>query len=131
MARIRDSELQELFENQWEERKRAHKLTEYVFPNHDGTSRIKDFRYSWNEGCKSVGLGYGYRLDDKYIEEWQEKLPAGPLVLSILQKTRSQPLMVNSLLLLVPRAGIEPARDIVPRDFKSLASTKFRHPGKS
>ena len=31
--------------------------------------------------------------------------------------------MVNSLLLLVPRAGIEPARDDVPRDFKSLAST--------
>jgi hypothetical protein len=30
---------------------------------------------------------------------------------------------------MVPRAGIEPARDIVPRDFKSLASTKFRHPG--
>ena len=31
--------------------------------------------------------------------------------------------MDNYLLLLVPRAGIEPARDIVPRDFKSLAST--------
>ncbi len=27
------------------------------------------------------------------------------------------------LFLLVPGAGIEPARDLVPRDFKSLAST--------
>ena len=31
--------------------------------------------------------------------------------------------MANSLLLLVPGAGIEPARHLVPRDFKSLAST--------
>ena len=31
--------------------------------------------------------------------------------------------MANPLILLVPRAGIEPARDNVPRDFKSLAST--------
>jgi hypothetical protein len=31
--------------------------------------------------------------------------------------------MANLLILLVPRAGIEPARDDVPRDFKSLAST--------
>ena len=26
---------------------------------------------------------------------------------------------------LVPRAGVEPARDVIPRDFKSLASTCF------
>ena len=31
--------------------------------------------------------------------------------------------MANSLILLVPGAGIEPARHYVPRDFKSLAST--------
>jgi hypothetical protein len=28
--------------------------------------------------------------------------------------------MANSLILLVPGAGIEPARHIVPRDFKSV-----------
>ncbi len=75
-----DTELQQLFKNQLEERKRTHRLTEYVFPNHDGTSRIKDFRYKWNEGCRSAGLGYGYRLDGKYVEEWQAKLPAGPIL---------------------------------------------------
>ncbi len=31
----------------------------------------------------------------------------------------------------MPEAGLEPARGKTPRDFKSLASTKFRHPGTS
>ena len=31
--------------------------------------------------------------------------------------------MANSLFLLVPGAGIEPAQPLGPRDFKSLAST--------
>jgi hypothetical protein len=75
-----DDELKELFKSQWEERKRTRRLTEYVFPNSDGTGEIKDFRYRWNEACRSVGLGYGYRLDGKYVETWQEKLPAGPML---------------------------------------------------
>ena len=29
----------------------------------------------------------------------------------------------------VPGAGLEPAQYKVPRDFKSLVSTKFHHPG--
>ena len=33
------------------------------------------------------------------------------------------PKMANSLILLVPGAGIEPAQPLGPRDFKSLAST--------
>jgi hypothetical protein len=32
-------------------------------------------------------------------------------------------LKCNQLILLVPRAGVEPARSNRPRDFKSLAST--------
>ena len=75
-----DDELKELFKSQWEQRKRTRRLTESVFPNSDGTGKIKDFRYKWNEACRSVGLGYGYRLDGKYVEEWQEKLPAGPIL---------------------------------------------------
>jgi hypothetical protein len=69
-----------LFKNQWEERKRTHRLSEFVFPNHDGTRRIKDCRYKWNEGCRSAGMGYGYRLDGKYVEEWQAKLPAASIL---------------------------------------------------
>ena len=36
---------------------------------------------------------------------------------------------LNSKELMVPEAGLEPARSKAPRDFKSLASTKFRHSG--
>jgi len=75
-----DDELKELFKSQLEERKRTRRSTESVFPNNDGTGKIKDFRYKWNEACRSVGLGYGYRLDGKYVEEWDEKLPAGPIL---------------------------------------------------
>jgi len=38
-------------------------------------------------------------------------------------KNKGKARTANPLILLVPRAGIEPARDNVPRDFKSLAST--------
>jgi len=27
-----------------------------------------------------VFIGYGYRLDKEYVEQWQEKLPAGPIL---------------------------------------------------
>jgi hypothetical protein len=62
-----DTELQELFKNQWEERRRTHRLTEYVLPNHDGTGKIEDFRHGWNTACRSAGLGYGYRLDGNFV----------------------------------------------------------------
>jgi integrase len=75
-----DTELRELFKNQQDERRRSGRLIEYVFPNSAGTGRIKWFRHSWNEACRRIGLGYGYRLDKKYVEKWQEKLPAGPIL---------------------------------------------------
>ena len=52
-----DDELQEIFNRQWEARKRSRKLTPYVFPNMDGTSRIRDFRGSWNKACKDAKIG--------------------------------------------------------------------------
>jgi integrase len=75
-----DGELQIIFKNQSEERKRAKKLTEYVFPNQNGTGQIKDFRHKWNEACRSVGLGFGYRLEKEYVAKWQGKLPPGPIL---------------------------------------------------
>jgi hypothetical protein len=36
---------------------------------------------------------------------------------------KGQPITADPLQIVVPRAGIEPARPIRPRDFKSLAST--------
>jgi integrase len=52
-----DDELQEIFNRQWENRKRNRKLTPYVFPNMDGTGRISDFRGSWNKACKDAKIG--------------------------------------------------------------------------
>jgi len=52
-----DDELQEVFNHQWELRKRSQKLTPCVFPNMDGTGHISDFRGSWNTACKSAKIG--------------------------------------------------------------------------
>ena len=52
-----DDELQEIFNHQWESRKRSRKLTPYVFPNLDGKGRINDFRKSWNKACKDTKIG--------------------------------------------------------------------------
>jgi integrase len=52
-----DDELQEIFNKQWENRKRSRKLTPYVFPNIDGTGQIKDFRGSWNKACEDAKIG--------------------------------------------------------------------------
>lgn len=52
-----DEELQDVFQKQWEERKRRQKLTPYVFPNMDGTDRIKNFRSSWLKACKNAKIG--------------------------------------------------------------------------
>jgi integrase len=49
----------------------------FVF--HREGHRIKDIRGIWNKACRETGLGYGYRLSDKYAAKWMEKgLPAGP-----------------------------------------------------
>jgi len=38
-------------------RKQIATLSPYVFPNADGTGKIKDFRHAWETACKNVGLG--------------------------------------------------------------------------
>jgi integrase len=47
----------------------------YVF--HRDGQQIRDFRFIWNEACRDAGLGYGYKIHDKYIEKWKH-LGAGP-----------------------------------------------------
>lgn len=71
-----DTELKTIFQNQWKNRKR--KLTTFVFPNNQGTGRIVNFRRAWNTACRKVGIGYGYKLSEKYVQKWVGKLPAGP-----------------------------------------------------
>jgi integrase len=52
-----DDELQEVFNMQWELRKKSRKLTPYVFPGNNGNEQIKDFRFSWNTACKDAKIG--------------------------------------------------------------------------
>jgi integrase len=75
-----DEELKELFEQQWRLRKRSGKLIPYVFPNKDNNGPIKDFRVPWNDACRKAGLGYGYKTKKEYMEKWQVKFPAGPIL---------------------------------------------------
>jgi integrase len=75
-----DKELMEIFHNQKKTQRRSGKLSNYVFPNEDGTSRIKDFRGAWNKACRDASLGYGYRTSKRYVAKWEKKLPAGPIL---------------------------------------------------
>ena len=75
-----DDELKEVFNQQWENRKKSGKIVSYVFLNATGSDRIRDFRKTWNRACRDTGLGYGYRVNNKYVNQWQDKLSAGPIL---------------------------------------------------
>ena len=71
-----DEELREIFQNQWKDRRR--KVTPFVFPNKQCTGQIVNLRRAWNNACREIGIGYGYKLFKKYVQKWEGKLPAGP-----------------------------------------------------
>ena len=75
-----DDELQEAFSRQWELRKQNKILTAHVFPNEDSSDKIRSFRKTWNNACRKIRLGYGYKTTKKYVEKWGDKLPAGPTI---------------------------------------------------
>jgi integrase len=52
-----DEELREVFNRQWEGRKKRQRLVPYVFLNKDAKERIKDFRGAWDRDCDDAGLG--------------------------------------------------------------------------
>jgi integrase len=47
-----DSELKEIFEQLWAQRKASSRLLSYVFPNRSGDGKIRDFRFAWNKAFK-------------------------------------------------------------------------------
>ena len=47
-----DSELKEIFEQLWAQRKASNRLLSYVFPNRSGDGKIRDFRFAWNKAFK-------------------------------------------------------------------------------
>jgi len=74
-----DQELKSMLESQWDRRKQAGKIIPFVFPGQSGTDRIVNFRRVWNTACRKIGMGYGYKLLADYVQEWEGKLPAGPI----------------------------------------------------
>ncbi|MGD9972946.1 MAG: tyrosine-type recombinase/integrase [Desulfatirhabdiaceae bacterium] len=74
-----DDELKALFKDQWEKRKQQNTPSSYVFPNKTISGPIVNFKRAWNTACQKVNLGYGYKLSQKYVEKWKDKLPPGPI----------------------------------------------------
>lgn len=52
-----DGELKEIFKQQWEARSNNAKLLPYVFPNKQGTDRLKSFRKVWTKACRGAKIG--------------------------------------------------------------------------
>jgi len=52
-----DEELKEVFNRQWESRKKGKKLLPYVFLSRDGTDKVKRFDKAWKSACKDAGIG--------------------------------------------------------------------------
>jgi len=75
-----DEELREIFIQQSLFRKKYGTIRTYVFPNENGSDGIKDFRKTWNTTCRTVGIGYGYKVSKKYVKDWEDKLSAGPTI---------------------------------------------------
>jgi len=52
-----DNELKEVFLNQKARQKELSKISNYVFPNEEGTDKIRVFRKSWNSACTTAKIG--------------------------------------------------------------------------
>jgi integrase len=75
-----DEELKEIFIQQSLFRKKYGTISAYVFSSEDGSGRINEFRKTWNTACRTVGIGYGYKITRKYVKDWEDKLSAGPTI---------------------------------------------------
>ena len=78
-----DEELREIFNQQWNKRKN---LLPLVFLNRRFSGKIKRFEDPWNSSCRKVGLGYGYKTGEKYVEKCKDNSP------------QDQPYMISGLL---------------------------------
>lgn len=52
-----DEELKEVFQKQWDDRKKTEALLPYVFPNIKGNDMVKRFDKSWKTACDDAKIG--------------------------------------------------------------------------
>ena len=52
-----DGELKGIFAQLWADRKKSREILPYVFPNRNGTDRIKRFDKTWKKACKDGRIG--------------------------------------------------------------------------
>ena len=52
-----DQELKEIFTQAWEARKKGSMVLPYVFLNHKGDDKIKQFNKAWATACQDAGIG--------------------------------------------------------------------------
>jgi len=74
-----DQEVTSILNKQWDKRKQTGKIIPFIFPGQSGNGRIVNFRRSWNSACRKIGMGYGYRLLEDYVQKWESTLPPGPI----------------------------------------------------
>jgi integrase len=74
-----DDEMKSLLMNQWVRRKNNSKLLPYVFVNRTGNGPICNIKKAWNNACRQLGLGYGYKVSGDYVRQWESKLSHGPI----------------------------------------------------
>lgn len=64
-----------IFEIIKERRSQRNLACPYVF--HKNGKKINDFRFIWNTACRETKIGYGYKINDDYAENWKH-LGRGP-----------------------------------------------------
>ena len=74
-----DDELRALFKDLWAKRVKKNSPLPYVFLNKAESGPIVNIRKAWNTACRETNLGYGYKITQKYVETWKDKLPDGPI----------------------------------------------------
>ena len=49
-----------------------------VFPGRIGLKPFGDIRAAWSDACRKADLGYGYAIDKKYLEKYENEYKSGP-----------------------------------------------------
>jgi integrase len=72
------TELKRRFQELWEYKQKKGIKLPFVFLNKNESGPMGDFRDDWNEVCRKLGIGYGYKTSKDYVEQWEKTFKPGP-----------------------------------------------------